>query len=520
MMARKFRVLQVGGQDLETLFDNKKDVEWDYLDNAVFQFESGYIEAVQEIINTYGNFDLVFVQTPHSQALMDLLYLVATPHNTVIDVHYWSSEFDNEMLVKTKLIKKITYHSEEELHDKLLAVTFPGQYGDRVSPIKAVVNPHFQGEYYYEGNKALVLEGNFGETFKPLLTWTQNLVNDEEKVNEIWPEYDINQDVEIEYTLRITPANSIDYPIQEFRFQHDHLNEPIRLPRLSYQANISVSLKAKGIGKLRIGSVHKRWSRLEMGQFIMGGERFADENRDEFIHYFNPGDMKPPLNVYFSGYRSAEGFEGFYMMQKMNAPFILIGDPRLEGGAFYLGSETFEKGILNVIRNALDFLNFESHELILSGLSMGSFGALYYAAQLEPTAVVIGKPLINVGTIANNMRLLRPNEFGTANDVVLKNEGGISQADINRLDTRFWEKLKNSNLSKTTFAIAYMEHDDYDKKAFQSLSPVLSQQRAHVMSRGIPGRHNDDSPTITNWFKNFYNLILKNQFGRDSHVST
>lgn len=94
------------GQDLETLFDNKKDVEWDYLDNAVFQFESGYIEAVQEIINTYGNFDLVFVQTPHSQALMDLLYLVATPHNTVIDVHYWSSEFDNEMLVKTKLIKK------------------------------------------------------------------------------------------------------------------------------------------------------------------------------------------------------------------------------------------------------------------------------------------------------------------------------------------------------------------------------------------------------------------------------
>ena len=34
----------------------------------------------------------------------------------------------------------------------------------------------------------------------------------------------------------------------------------------------------------------------------MGG-RFTDEKRDEFIHYFNPGDMKPPLNVYFSGYR-------------------------------------------------------------------------------------------------------------------------------------------------------------------------------------------------------------------------
>ena len=110
----------------------------------------------------------------------------------------------------------------------------------------------------------------------------------------------------------------------------------------------------------------------------MGGQRFTDEKRDEFIHYFNPGDMKPPLNVYFSGYRP-EGFEGYFMMNKMNAPFILIGDPRLEGGSFYLGSETFEQGIINVIQNALDFLGFKHDELILSGLSMGSFGALYYA---------------------------------------------------------------------------------------------------------------------------------------------
>ena len=34
--------------------------------------------------------------------------------------------------------------------------------------------------------------------------------------------------------------------------------------------NVSVSLKAKGKGKLRIGAIHKRWSRLEMGQFIYG----------------------------------------------------------------------------------------------------------------------------------------------------------------------------------------------------------------------------------------------------------
>lgn len=104
-------------------------------------------------------------------------------------------------------------------------------------------------------------------------------------------------------------------------------------------------LKQKGKGKLRIGAIHKRWSRLEMGQFIMGGQRFTDEKRDEFIHYFNPGDMKPPLNVYFSGYRPAEGFEGYFMMNKMNAPFILIGDLVLKVVHFILDPKLLNKGL-------------------------------------------------------------------------------------------------------------------------------------------------------------------------------
>ena len=54
-----------------------------------------------------------------------------------------------------------------------------------------------------------------------------------------------------------------------------------------------------------------------------------------------------------------------------------------------------------------------------------------------------------------------------------------------------------------------MYNDDYDATAFQNLSPVLSQQGSHVMSRGVPGRHD-----VTSWFVNFYNIILKDQFGR------
>ena len=87
--------------------------------------------------------------------------------------------------------------------------------------------------------------------------------------------------------------------------------------------------------------------------------------------------------MYFSGYRTAEGFEGFFMMNRLNAPFILISDPRIEGGAFYLDLKIMRMA-LKMSSCALDYLGFTHDQLILSGLSMGSFGALYYATRLQP----------------------------------------------------------------------------------------------------------------------------------------
>ena len=206
------------------------------------------------------------------------------------------------------------------------------------------------------------------------------------------------------------------------------------------------------------------------------------------------------------------------MMKRMNAPFILIADPRIEGGAFYLGSENYEQSIRKVIQNALDYLGFANNQLILSGLSMGSFGALYYATKLNPAAVIVGKPLINLGTIANNMKLVRPNDFGTSLDILRLNQNDITNKDVVQLDNHFWKQIQHSDLSMTTFAIAYMEHDDYDKYAFQDLLPVLTKQHARVISKRIPGRHNDDSATVTHWFINFYHLIMEERFGRVTHA--
>ena len=113
------------------------------------------------------------------------------------------------------------------------------------------------------------------------------------------------------------------------------------------------------------------------------------------------------------------------------------------------------------------------------------------------------------------MKLKRPNDFGTVLDILMAQEDTFDKKDINNLNKRFWKKFKTNEVKDTTFAIAYMENDDYDDIAFDDLMFVLRNAKTHVMTRGIPGRHNDDSPTITSWFVNFYHIILNNQFGRE-----
>ena len=93
-----------------------------------------------------------------------------------------------------------------------------------------------------------MLEGDFGTSFKPIVTWTQSLVSDKDKVNELWPEYSLEGDVEIEYTFRLSPFGSTEYPDTTLRFEHKDLNQPIQLPLRTTQMNVSVFLKQKERG--------------------------------------------------------------------------------------------------------------------------------------------------------------------------------------------------------------------------------------------------------------------------------
>ncbi|WP_306710694.1 accessory Sec system protein Asp2, partial [Streptococcus gordonii] len=89
-------------------------------------------------------------------------------------------------------------------------------------------------------------------------------------------------------------------------------------------------------------------------------------------------------------------------------------------------------------------------------ISMGTYGAAYYGADFSPRAIILCKPLANLGTIAKRGRLQLPEVFPMALDILHHHTGGKDLENVMELDNRYWEKIKRADLSHTIFGLAYM----------------------------------------------------------------
>lgn len=426
-----------------------------------------------------------------------------------------------EQLLTIKNAQKMDFAYFSQVIDFVNGQFSSGQLGYKLSHDHLKVHENFHGTICKKGNSYVELQGEFSPAFNQVLSWKMTNVIKGGETMEFFAEADVlSGEAELLFKLFLIKENSnqiiqiIEVPLSKLK-----QGEKAKFSS-SVDVYINVALYVKGkTGEIRVGQTHIRRALADSSTMIPGGKKFCDvENMDgELLYYFNCGDLKPPLTIYFSGYRSAEGFEGRRMLSSMGGgPFMLIADPRLEGGNFYLGSEAFEKKLVDVIKEKLDLLGFQGSDLILSGLSMGTFGALYYASDLSPNSVIIGKPLTNIGTIALNERVLRPGGFPTALDMLYYNTGEITEESAQKLNQRFWDKFAQGDYSNTTFAVAYMKQDDYDKDAFPMLFDTLKKNRstARVLYKGLTGRHNDNSPGINKWFLKQFRNILFNNFQR------
>ena len=422
---------------------------------------------------------------------------------------------------KGKVVRPLPLTAWPQIVEWLQTRLFEHQGGGKVNPSAFEPAPGYHGSLEFNGFVAVELEADFGVDFQPVGTYRWGGYIDPGKLLKVWPEYSHSAGVALRMVVYEAPPGEPYRFKKRWVFDEAQMVDQVPVPEAPAKGILCVTFEAKGQGWLSLGNIHFRWSRHEMGEFLPGGGRIVDHDRREVNYYFNPGDLKPPLNVYFSGYRTAEGFEGFYMMRSFGAPFLLFADPRLEGTGFYLGSPEFEAQIKDRIQKTLDWLGFDHHQLNTSGLSAGTFGALYYGSQMGAHSIIIGKPLANLGNVAQKEQSVRYGGFSTSLDIVnLHTPQEVQRAGrkaiVKAMNQRFWHVFDQADLDDTQLMLTYMHQDDYDDKTYHDMLAHLAATDKHpyLISRGLNGHHNDGSDETVTWFKKQYLTMLERDFNR------
>jgi len=508
------RVLQIGREDWSASCRVPDGVEWSFVD-----------------VDDEPGFDALLIGRPEVtvlDAVCDLRHLEAidsliAPHTLVVARHLagrhlehgFDGSYDGFFARKAVVYDDVA--DRQRIVDELPGKYFAGQFGQKLEVRRALVSPLHPSDSWFEGNSYLAttighVSDDAGEAFRQLVTWKENIPYQDGRPLELWPEFVLDPGCEIELGVQLIRSGTPDVIAFQRRYSAAELAEPIVFaePESGY---LSCSIFARGEGTVKVGPIHYRHSRLGAGQFLPGGRRIVDSRREELFVYFHPGDLTPPLNVYFAGYRPAEGFEGYFMMERLGHPFLLVTDPRLEGGRFYLGSEELEDLLAGVIREHIDELGFRERDVIFSGLSMGSFGALYYGSRFDALAIIAGKPMVDLGYVAERGRLVRPNDFFTIFDIVNFWDRTGRESDESTIDafTRgLIDRWKGEpGFGDTKILLSYMQQDDYDDQAYYALLDSQTGKPTTVIARGYQGRHNDDSASIVTWFVNQYRRVIE-----------
>lgn len=489
----------MGNEDLSLQLYIPDYVEWNYINDLKEAIERGYdVCILNRCVNEKEARILLKKIRAYTLFLLD-----------DVQVDQWTTWICTSRRARVLDIQTMQEFINEDIH-----LFYSNTYGEKYDPHSLSISQSFKGSVFWNGFSGVELDGDYGNDFYQVAYWRGNIPVFKDQSIDFWLEYEKDDSVSIQLKIEQFQSGSLSTLQNRWIFSEEDLESVVSITNKKMDGPVFVSLLAKGKGKLKIVGLHDRHSRKEYGSFLPGGIRKVTSKREEVFMYFDPGDMKPPLNVYFSGYKTQEGFEGFYMMRNMGAPFLLISESRLEGGAFYLGDKEYEDYIVSGIQNCLNQLGFDRSQLILSGLSMGTFGALYNGCKLRPHAILLGKPLASLGDIAVNERISRPGGFPTSLDVLVKNCGDMSEKSIDALNHRFWDLFDQTDWSQTKFIVSYMLEDDYDMTAYDRLISHIDDIGVEIIGKGVHGRHNDDTYSIVAWFKNQYEGILKSDFGR------
>lgn len=494
---RRISILQIGGTDFNSKYQIPKYLTLTFCEEVEIKPEAAY--------------DLVIINREINEKDYQSLLKICKPYHVFVTAKVKSvlgtkrlmdrmmgQQFQSEQEIQEFLTNKAKYYYKKTLIDIL-------------NPLDLAISRNYRGKVSYNGGHNVILDGDYGE--KNQIAFYRKMVPvNAGEAYDIWFEYEKEDSVCLSLVVMLFSGDSISQITKRWEFSEKDMEKIVTVQNENEQGHFFFSVNASGNGKVRIKDVHYRLSRNGIGSFLPGDCRVVTRNREEIFYYFEPGNGKAPLHILFSDYDAKNGFDGLKEMRDLGHPFLLISEHRLGGGAFYLGEGEYEGQIKQIITQKMKELNFSKEQVLMSGISMGAFGAMYYACDIEPFGVILGRPLLSIGDVARNERLIRPGVWPYPMDVLLMLMGDLSKESSEKLNDRLWNKYKNKKFAKTRFAVAYMLEDDFDRTAYDRMLENVSGEEAFIYGTGFHGRHNDEKKNVLNWFFNQFHRMIQEDF--------
>lgn len=383
----------------------------------------------------------------------------------------------------------------------------------KLSVHNIAVSDSFDGYVRYIGNAWLQLDGLYGISLQPLLSWNLSPVKRAGTTMTIWPEFWCDPDVELVLEIKLGSLDGKPGFRKGWKFLMQPGMEPFTIDS-SAEGYLCFSLLVRGSGFLQIGTLHCRQMLTEWGVVSAGDRRYADPYGGEALSLFDQGDGEAPLIIHFSDFQRRESYEDGMLFRTFGVPGLTFADPRIFSGCYYIGSKEYEQYVSQRIREVMGKLNFRWDQVIFSGFGMGAYAAVHYGIQMPSKAILMTQPVLNITRAAEGEQSLRPGRFPGAMDCLKYLMSVQDEHDQEALNARIWNELDAADLHRTSFAAAYMLQDDYDPTAWNDLVTHLAGKDTTLYGKGVVGRHDDEPKALRNWYLMQYKRILTEEFGR------
>ena len=179
----RLKILQVGPSNWSEIQEIPENMKWYYCN-------LGQLETLQETIeeDEIKTFTAVIVDS-----LAGLEELMAIKEHLIPHTIFFDQTIEVTDEILAQFIKEICavptdFSNQGQLLFTLSKALFSGQYGDKMFPFTTQVNPNFSGEVTYHGFENVILKGDYGQEFSPVLDWTYNVRASKENPIELWLE--------------------------------------------------------------------------------------------------------------------------------------------------------------------------------------------------------------------------------------------------------------------------------------------------------------------------------------------